>query len=85
MANSEDRKIFITFAIMYTCICAAVISVAVFFQYRAYTKNYNLAAARICALVQEKYPDVTGSSIAEILNDNVSEKYDNNGKEFMQK
>ena len=58
---------------------------AVFFQYRAYTKNYNLAAARICALVQEKYPDVTGSSIAEILNDNVSEKYDDNGKEFMQK
>lgn len=85
MANSGDRKRFITFAIIYTCICAAVISVAVFFQYRAYTKNYNLAAARICALVQEKYPDVTGSSIAEILNDNVSEKYDDNGKEFMQK
>lgn len=85
MANSEHRKRFITFAIIYTCICAAVISVAVFFQYRAYTKNYNLAAARICALVQEKYPDVTGSSIAEILNDNVSEKYDDNGKEFMQK
>lgn len=85
MANSEDRKRFITFAIIYTCICAAVISVAVFFQYRAYTKNYNLAAARICALVQEKYPYVTGSSIAEILNDNVSEKYDDNGKEFMQK
>lgn len=85
MTYFEERKKFISVGIIYIGICAAVISVAVFFQYRAYTENYNMAAARICALVQEKYPDVKGSSIAEILNENVSEKYDNSGKEFLQK
>ena len=85
MANSEDRKIFITFAIMYTCICAAVISVAVFFQYRAYTKIIIWLSPESAPLYRKKYPDVTGAKIAEILNYNVSEKYDDNGKEFMQK
>ena len=30
----------------------------VFFQYRAYTKNYNITVAKLCALIHEKYPMV---------------------------
>lgn len=39
------------------------------FQYRAYTKNYNATVAKLCALIHEKYPDVSDGSIAAILND----------------
>lgn len=39
------------------------------FQYRAYTKNYNVTVAKLCALIHEKYPDVSDGSIAGILND----------------
>lgn len=39
------------------------------FQYRAYTKNYNITVAKLCALIHEKYPDVSDGSIAAILND----------------
>lgn len=39
-----------------------------FFQYRAYTKNYNITVAKLCALIHEKYPDVSDGSIAGILN-----------------
>lgn len=39
--NLENRKHFVYFAIIYTCICVTVMAFTVFFQYRAYTKNYN--------------------------------------------
>ena len=37
--NLENRKHFVYFAIIYTCICVTVMAFTVFFQYRAYTKN----------------------------------------------
>lgn len=67
--NLENRKHFVYFAIIYTCICVTVMAFTVFFQYRAYTKNYNITVAKLCALVHEKYPDVSDGSIAAILND----------------
>lgn len=38
--NLENRKHFVYFAIIYTCICVTVMAFTVFFQYREYTKNY---------------------------------------------
>lgn len=67
--NLENRKHFVYFAIIYTCICVTVMAFTVFFQYRAYTKNYNITVAKLCALIHEKYPDVPDGSIAAILND----------------
>lgn len=67
--NLENRKHFVYFAIIYTCICVTVMAFTVFFQYRAYTKNYNVTVAKLCALIHEKYPDVSDGSIAAILND----------------
>ena len=67
--NLENRKHFVYFAIIYTCICVTVMAFTVFFQYRAYTKNYNITVAKLCALIHEKYPDVSDGSIAAILND----------------
>ena len=67
--NLENRKHFVYFAIIYTCICVTVMAFTVFFQYRAYTKNYNATVAKLCALIHEKYPDVSDGSIAGILND----------------
>ena len=67
--NLENRKHFVYFAIIYTCICVTVMAFNVFFQYRAYTKNYNVTMAKLCALIHEKYPDVSDGSVAEILND----------------
>lgn len=67
--NLENRKHFVYFAIIYTCICVTVMAFTVFFQYRAYTKNYNVTVAKLCALIHEKYPDVSDGSIAGILND----------------
>lgn len=67
--NLENRKHFVYFAIIYTCICVMVMAFTVFFQYRAYTKNYNITVAKLCALIHEKYPDVSDGSIAVILND----------------
>ena len=67
--NVENRKHFVYFAIIYTCICVTVMAFTVFFQYRAYTKNYNITVAKLCALIHEKYPDVSDGSIAAILND----------------
>ena len=67
--NLENRKHFVYFAIIYTCICVTVMAFTVFFQYRAYTKNYNITVAKLCALIHEKYPDVSDGSIAGILND----------------
>lgn len=37
--NLENRKHFVYFAIIYTCICVTVMAFTVFFQYRAYTKT----------------------------------------------
>ena len=65
--NLENRKHFVYFAIIYTCICVTVMAFTVFFQYRAYTKNYNATVAKLCALIHEKYPDVSDGSIAAIL------------------
>ena len=48
---------------------STVMAFTVFFQYRAYTKNYNATGAKLCALIHEKYPDVSDGSIAAILND----------------
>ena len=70
--NLENRKHFVYFAIIYTCICVTVMAFTVFFQYRAYTKNYNATVAKLCALIHEKYPDVSDGSIAAILNDSKS-------------
>lgn len=70
--NLENRKHFVYFAIIYTCICVTVMAFTVFFQYRAYTKNYNVTVAKLCALIHEKYPDVSDGSIAAILNDSSS-------------
>ena len=67
--NLENRKHFVYFAIIYTCICVTVMAFTVFFQYRAYTKNYNATVAKLCALIHEKYPDVSDGSVAAILND----------------
>lgn len=67
--NLENRKHFVYYAIIYTCICVTVMAFTVFFQYRAYTKNYNVTVAKLCALIHEKYPDVSDGSIAAILND----------------
>ena len=67
--NLENRKHFVYFAIIYTCICVMVMAFTVFFQYRAYTKNYNVTVAKLCALIHEKYPDVSDGSVAAILND----------------
>ena len=67
--NLENRKHFVYFAIIYTCICVTVMAFTVFFQYRAYTRNYNITVAKLCALIHEKYPDVSDGSIAAILND----------------
>lgn len=67
--NLENRKHFVYFAIIYTCICVTVMAFTVFFQYRAYTKNYNVTVAKLCALIHEKYPDVSDGSVAAILND----------------
>ena len=67
--NLENRKHFVYFTIIYTCICVTVMAFTVFFQYRAYTKNYNITVAKLCALIHEKYPDVSDDSIAAILND----------------
>lgn len=67
--NLENRKHFVYFAIIYTCICVTVMAFTVFFQYRAYTKNYNATVAKLCALIHEKYPDVSDGSIVGILND----------------
>ena len=67
--NLENRKHFVYFTIIYTCICVTVMAFTVFFQYRAYTKNYNITVAKLCALIHEKYPDVSDGSIAAILND----------------
>lgn len=67
--NLENRKHFVYFAIIYTCISVTVMAFTVFFQYRAYTKNYNATVAKLCALIHEKYPDVSDGSIAAILND----------------
>ena len=51
-----------------------------FFQYRAYTKNYNVTVAKLCALIHEKYPDVSEGSIAGILNDSSIDSDDTNLK-----
>ena len=40
MYYCENRKKIAIYMILYTAICAAVMILAVFFQYRAYTKNY---------------------------------------------
>lgn len=74
--NLENRKYFVYFAIIYTCICVTVMAFTVFFQYRAYTKNYNVTVAKLCALIHEKYPDVSDGSIAGILNDSSIGSYD---------
>ena len=34
------------------------------FSVQAYTKNYNITVAKLCALIHEKYPDVSDGSIA---------------------
>lgn len=78
--NLENRKHFVYFAIIYTCICVTVMAFTVFFQYRAYTKNYNVTVAKLCALIHEKYPDVSDGSIAEILNDSSIDSDDTNLK-----
>lgn len=78
--NLENRKHFVYFAIIYTCICVTVMAFTVFFQYRAYTKNYNVTVAKLCALIHEKYPDVSDGSIAGILNDSSIDSDDTNLK-----
>ena len=78
--NLENRKHFVYFAIIYTCICVTVMAFTVFFQYRAYTKNYNVTVAKLCALIHEKYPDVSEGSIAGILNDSSIDSDDTNLK-----
>ena len=78
--NLENRKHFVYFAIIYTCICVTVMAFTVFFQYRAYTKNYNATVAKLCALIHEKYPDVSDGSIAAILNDSSIDSDDTNLK-----
>lgn len=78
--NLENRKHFVYFAIIYTCICVMVMAFTVFFQYRAYTKNYNITVAKLCALIHEKYPDVSDGSIAAILNDSSIDSDDTNLK-----
>ena len=88
MIHFEDRKKSVIFSIIYTCICLTVIAMAVFFQYRAYNKNYNATIEQLCGLIQEQYPDVDGSRIAQILNDDALS--DNNslsesGKQFLKK
>ena len=60
------RQHFVYFTIIYTCICVTVMAFTVFFQYRAYTKNYNVTVAKLCALIHEKYPDVSDLSLIHI-------------------
>lgn len=69
MYYCENRKKIAIYMILYTAICAAVMILAVFFQYRAYTKNYNEAIAKMCAIVKEQYPDVDSNRIVGMLND----------------
>ena len=88
MIRFEDRKKSVIFPIIYICICLTVIAMAVFFQYRAYNTNYNDTIEQLCGLIQEQYPDVDGSRIAQILNDDALS--DNNslsesGKQFLKK
>ena len=69
MYYCENRKKIAIYMILYTAICAAVMILAVFFQYRAYTKNYNEAIAKMYAIVKEQYPDVDSNRIVGMLND----------------
>lgn len=88
MINFEDRKKSVIFSIIYICICLTVIAMAVFFQYRAYNKNYNATIERICGMIQEEYPDIDGSSIARILNDEAVTDNDRileSGNQFLKK
>lgn len=39
------------------------------FSVQGVYKNYNVTVAKLCALIHEKYPDVSDGSIAAILND----------------
>ncbi|WP_455719665.1 sensor histidine kinase [Agathobacter sp.] len=88
MINFEDRKKSVIFSIVYMCICLTVIAMAVFFQYRAYNRNYNATIARMCGLIQEEYPDIDGSRIARILNDEAVSDDDRvlePGRQFLKK
>lgn len=40
-----------------------------FFPVQGIYENYNATVAKLCALIHEKYPDVSDGSIAGILND----------------
>lgn len=39
------------------------------FSVQGVYKNYNVTVAKLCALIHEKYPDVSDGSVAAILND----------------
>ncbi len=83
MRNLEDRKHVIRMLILYTCIGMAVMSVTAFFQYRAYTANYNQAVGRICAQVLAQYPKTSASSLAAILNDTADRTSVAEGEDFL--
>lgn len=88
MIHFEDRKKSVIFSIIYICICLTVIAMAVFFQYRAYNRNYNATIERLCGMIQEEYPDIDGSSIARILNDEAVRDNDSlleAGNQFLKK
>lgn len=88
MIHFEDRKKSVIFSIIYICICLTVIAMAVFFQYRAYNKNYNATIERLCGMIQEEHPDIDGSSIARILNDEAVRDNDSlleAGSQFLKK
>ncbi len=88
MIHFEDRKKSVIFSIIYICICLTVIAMAVFFQYRAYNKNYNATIERLCGMIQEEHPNIDGSSIARILNDEAVRDNDSlleAGSQFLKK
>lgn len=75
MGNHVERKRLFIAGICFLAIVVAVVSAVSFLEYKTYNRKYNEKINALCLELEQKYPDISGSDIMELLNsDETSEE-----------
>lgn len=71
----RNRKRTAVFVAIFILFAAIIVSMVTYFEYKAYTRNYNQKLNAICNRISKDYPDINSSELMEILNsDNESKE-----------
>ncbi|MCR5837848.1 MAG: HAMP domain-containing histidine kinase [Lachnospiraceae bacterium] len=72
MKNKEQLKKYMIRSVLFAVCFIIIFIIANYFEYRAYTANYNKKISAIVGQLLDKYPDLNETDIIQMLNDDSS-------------